>query len=212
MKIRKSGPLLVAATIALLPAAAWASTGGGEGMTDRMMALVLQVGVILFVAKLGNLLFEKLSLPGALGELTGGIVIGPYALGGLGFYGFPAGLFAPLDGAALSPELQGLAAIAAIVLLFEAGLETDLKLLMRYAVVGGIVGVGGMVASFFVGAAAVKLFATAVVGEPVGLFAPTIRHGPPHEFRDIVAAAHARAAGADSPRTKRPSRTSGRAS
>jgi len=26
--------------------------------------------------------------------------------------------------------------------------------------------------------------------QPVGLFAPTIRHGPPHEFRDLIAAAH----------------------
>ena len=31
--------------------------------------------------------------------------------------------------------------------------------------------------------------------QPVGLFAPTIRHGPPHEFRDIVAAAHAKGIG-----------------
>jgi 1,4-alpha-glucan branching enzyme len=29
--------------------------------------------------------------------------------------------------------------------------------------------------------------------QPVGLFAPTIRHGPPHEFRDLVDAAHRRA-------------------
>ncbi|MHA6344845.1 1,4-alpha-glucan branching protein GlgB [Roseivivax sp. CAU 1761] len=27
--------------------------------------------------------------------------------------------------------------------------------------------------------------------QPVGLFAPTVRHGPPHEFRDLVNAAHA---------------------
>ena len=26
--------------------------------------------------------------------------------------------------------------------------------------------------------------------QPVGMFAPTVRHGPPHEFRDLVAAAH----------------------
>ena len=26
--------------------------------------------------------------------------------------------------------------------------------------------------------------------QPVGLYAPTIRHGPPHEFRDLVDAAH----------------------
>jgi 1,4-alpha-glucan branching enzyme len=31
--------------------------------------------------------------------------------------------------------------------------------------------------------------------QPVGLFAPTIRHGPPHEFRDLVDAAHRRGLG-----------------
>ncbi|SIS75181.1 1,4-alpha-glucan branching protein GlgB [Phaeovulum vinaykumarii] len=31
--------------------------------------------------------------------------------------------------------------------------------------------------------------------QPVGLFAPTIRHGPPHEFRDLIDAAHARGLG-----------------
>ena len=31
--------------------------------------------------------------------------------------------------------------------------------------------------------------------QPVGMFAPTIRHGPPHEFRDLVAAAHAKGLG-----------------
>ena len=31
--------------------------------------------------------------------------------------------------------------------------------------------------------------------QPVGLFAPTIRHGPPHEFRDLIDAAHRRGLG-----------------
>jgi 1,4-alpha-glucan branching enzyme len=31
--------------------------------------------------------------------------------------------------------------------------------------------------------------------QPVGLFAPTIRHGPPHEFRDLVDAAHGKGIG-----------------
>jgi 1,4-alpha-glucan branching enzyme len=31
--------------------------------------------------------------------------------------------------------------------------------------------------------------------QPVGLFAPTIRHGPPHEFRDLVDAAHTKGLG-----------------
>lgn len=31
--------------------------------------------------------------------------------------------------------------------------------------------------------------------QPVGLYAPTVRHGPPHEFRDLIDAAHARGIG-----------------
>ena len=31
--------------------------------------------------------------------------------------------------------------------------------------------------------------------QPVGLFAPTVRHGPPHEFRDLVEAAHKKGLG-----------------
>ena len=31
--------------------------------------------------------------------------------------------------------------------------------------------------------------------QPVGLFAPTVRHGPPHEFRDLVDAAHRKGLG-----------------
>ncbi len=31
--------------------------------------------------------------------------------------------------------------------------------------------------------------------QPVGLFAPTVRHGPPHEFRDLVNAAHKKGIG-----------------
>ncbi len=31
--------------------------------------------------------------------------------------------------------------------------------------------------------------------QPVGLYAPTIRHGPPHEFRDLIAAAHKKGMG-----------------
>ncbi|ARE38534.1 1,4-alpha-glucan (glycogen) branching enzyme, GH-13-type [Rhodovulum sp. P5] len=31
--------------------------------------------------------------------------------------------------------------------------------------------------------------------QPVGLFAPTIRHGPPHEFRDLIDAAHRKGLG-----------------
>ncbi len=137
-----------------------------ESARDAML-LVIQLGIILFVAKFGNLLFERIKLPGALGELAAGILLGPFALGRMGFYGFANGLFP-----GVSPELSGLAAIAAVVLLFNIGLETDLKLMLRFSLVGGLVGLGGMLVSFFFGAASVMLFSPWVFGRQLGLFAP----------------------------------------
>ncbi|MBT3202003.1 MAG: PTS transporter subunit EIIA, partial [Phycisphaerales bacterium] len=153
--------------------ASGANAGAEINMTHRMMMLVIQVGLILFAAKLGNILFEKIKLPGALGELVVGIIMGPFALGHFGFYGFENGLF-PLaaNGAAISPELYGLGAIAAVVLLFNVGLETDLKLLIKYSLAGGLVGLGGMLASFFLGSACVMVFSEMVLGKSLGLFAP----------------------------------------
>ena len=124
-----------------------ASVVAGElPLTEKMTLLALQVGVILFAARLGGMLASKLRLPGVLGELAAGIVIGPWALGGIGFGSglFQHGLFrgaelrsiaaatgnAPF---AVSPELYGLCTIASVVLLFLSGIETNLKLFLRFA-------------------------------------------------------------------------------
>lgn len=141
--------ILVFLCILILPAAA--SSGG---MAEMQTALVIQIGVVLFVVKLGGIAAQKLKLPSVLGELLSGVLIGPYALGGLAIPGFPQGLFAAgALGAELpiSPELYGIATIASIILLFESGLETDLSLFLKYSVAGGIVGIGGVIAAFAAG-------------------------------------------------------------
>jgi len=138
---------------------------GSEGspatsdMTNRMMLLALELGIILFAARLGNLLFEKIRLPGVLGELIAGIFIGPYVLGGAALPGLPQGLF-PVYAAnfPISPELYGICSIASIVLLFVVGLETDLKLFLRFSVAGLFVGLGGVIFSFVLGAGVAVLF------------------------------------------------------
>lgn len=145
--------------ICLFPAVAMASSGvDAFSITHRMMLLVIQLGVILFAAKIGNILFEKIHLPGTLGELIAGIAIGPFALGMFSFYGFEQGLF-PIHGVeAISPELNGICAVAAVVLLFVVGLETDIALLLRYSIAGAVVGIGGVVVSFVFGAGIVEIF------------------------------------------------------
>ena len=130
-----------------------AGSGQDSDMMVLMTNLVFQIGIIIFAAKLGGLAFEKMKLPSVLGELLSGVLIGPYALGGLQLPGFPGGFFPLIIGGSfpVRPELYGLATIASILLLFLSGLETDIKLFLRYAGGGGLVALGGVVGSFLVG-------------------------------------------------------------
>lgn len=173
---RISGSVFPAGFLALcLAAPALAGDGGGVhggGMAHRMMLLVIQFGIIIFAVRLGDAVFARLGLPEAIGELVMGMLISPFALGGVPLPGFRHGLFGFAGPLVISPELQTLAAVAAIILLFDVGLETDLKLLLRYSLAGGLVGVGGMVLSFFGGCWCVKLFSTMLYGSELGLLAP----------------------------------------
>ena len=139
-----------------------AFASGGEGasteLTARMTTLVIQLGIILFAARLGNMLFERLKLSGVLGELCAGILIGPYFLGGmqLPFSGFENGLFylsesVRCGSSPISPELYGICSVASIILLFLVGIETDLKMFVRYSIAGSLVGISGVVVSFLFG-------------------------------------------------------------
>ncbi|PIS41131.1 MAG: hypothetical protein COT25_04760 [Candidatus Kerfeldbacteria bacterium CG08_land_8_20_14_0_20_42_7] len=47
--------------------------------------LTLQLAILLLGAKLFGVLFKKLKQPEALGELLGGMVVGPFALGAISF-------------------------------------------------------------------------------------------------------------------------------
>ena len=141
-------------------------------MTHRMMVLSLQLGCILFIAKLSAALFEKMRLPGVLGEIAGGILIGPFFLGSIPLPSLPHGLF-PMTGAfPVSPELYGFCSVAAIVLLFDAGLETDVALFMRYSIAGCAVGIGGVLGSFLLGDLTAVWFSHMLFKEPLTFMSP----------------------------------------
>lgn len=148
----------VLALILVSPLNLFASGGEAVGpdLTERMTTLVIQFGLILFAARVGGSLFEKIGMPGVLGELCTGIIIGPSCLGRLPLPGFSHGLFYLAESVRcgttpVSPELYGICTFASVVLLFLVGIETDLKLLVRYALAGGLVGLGGVLFSFAIG-------------------------------------------------------------
>lgn len=115
--------------------------------------LMLQLGVIIFAAKICGMVAQKIKIPSVLGELAAGVIIGPYLLGAIGFGAFTHGLFPMIEGKAIpvSDTLYSLATFGSIVLLFISGLETDLRMFFRYSVAGTTVGLGGVIFSFAFG-------------------------------------------------------------
>ena len=150
--------------------------GHGSGMTHKMMILVLQLAVILLLARTVGELFERyLRQPAVIGELLTGVAIGPYALGPyISIFG--SGPLFPLieSGFPVSPELYGIATIASVVLLFMVGLETDFKQFVRYAGPGAAVGVGGVLGSFITGDLVYVLWTGDSFMSPSALFMGTV--------------------------------------
>ncbi|MFH1708783.1 MAG: cation:proton antiporter [Planctomycetota bacterium] len=145
-----------AVALTLTPAAGAAEPGGGSGgIIAGMGLLVLQIGLVLIAAWGLGALFQKFGAPRVLGELVAGMLIGPFLLGGLSltWLGFPHGIFpTPLAGVfPVSNELYGFATLGSIVLLFVAGIETNIETFLRYSGAGFAVGVGGVVVSFIGG-------------------------------------------------------------
>lgn len=118
--------------------------------------LAIQLGFVLLLARIFGAIATRLRVPSVMGELLAGMAFGPYALGGISLPGFPDGLFPMATGTAgipISPLLYAVATLGSITLLFQSGLETDVRTFFRYSVAGTIVGIGGIVCSFFCGAA-----------------------------------------------------------
>ena len=148
---------------------------GGE-LTEIVIHILIQLAVILFVAKLsGELASRFLKIPPVLAELAAGVMIGPFALGGIAIPGFgPLFPIPMIDGHAaaipVSTELFVIAQVGSIFLLFAIGLETNLKQFLRYAGPATAVAIGGVVIPFFLGAWATVAFGFA---GPAGIWSPS---------------------------------------
>jgi Kef-type K+ transport system membrane component KefB len=113
---------------------------GAQAATDDLVApFFLMLLATLVGAKLLGELAERLGQPAVLGELIAGVVLGASVLGVL-----------PESGT-LHEVMQLLAEIGVAILLFEIGLETDLKEMFRVGGAASIVAVVGVAAPFLMG-------------------------------------------------------------
>ncbi|MBI4232839.1 MAG: cation:proton antiporter [Chloroflexi bacterium] len=135
-----------------------------QDITEQITRLVFQLAIILAAAKLAGEVCDRFfKVPPVLGELVAGVVIGPYALGGL-HLGPVGPLFQGAREAGANPisvlptSLYAIAQVGAVVLLFAAGMETDLKQFLRYAGPASVVAAGGVLVPFALGATATVWF------------------------------------------------------
>lgn len=107
--------------------------------------ILLDLLLVLLAAKVGGELAERVKQPAVLGELLAGVALGPTLLGGA--LGLPR-----LDGGEAGAEvLLALAAFGAVLLLFEVGLETDVRAMAKVGLSSLAVAAIGIAASFALG-------------------------------------------------------------
>jgi len=138
-----------------------------HGITHEITLLILQLAVIILAARIFGEIFERyFKQPSVLGELVAGIVLSPYLLGAhLWFPGFGQ-IFPPMLNGSIeanahvpvSLSLYSLAQLASVLLLFVAGLETNMTNFLRFAGKASIVGATGIVIPFYLGALATVWF------------------------------------------------------
>ena len=111
---------------------------------SEFLHIVISLGILLFAAKIFAELFARLKLPIVLGELVAGIIVGPFAFGGLPlFNGEPL--------VVLDETLKHIGEISAIVILFIAGLEITPREFLRGGAASFTVGSLGVIVPFLVG-------------------------------------------------------------
>lgn len=107
-----------------------------------VLGTVVAISILIFVAKIMGYLCQRVKVPAVIGEISTGIFLGPYALGGtLVKLGLPAIEFNIL--------LTAFAQIGSIIILFAAGLHITFGELRATGLSSLTVAASGVVAPFF---------------------------------------------------------------
>ncbi|MDP6419234.1 MAG: cation:proton antiporter [Candidatus Krumholzibacteria bacterium] len=133
------------------------ATGGGhESPVLPVLALLM---IVMLAAKIGGGLMEKVGQPGVLGELLFGVILGNLTL--IGFHGwenltqltvhFPAIGGGVAESVSAEKIIEILGEIGVILLLFQVGLESNIKEMLGVGASSFLVAILGVVAPFLLG-------------------------------------------------------------
>jgi Kef-type K+ transport system membrane component KefB len=111
---------------------------------NAALTAIVTICILVFSAKLLGEIFSWRKIPSVLGELTAGILLGPYALGSLiAINGTPV--------IVINEIVKAFAEIGGILILFVAGLEMTFRDFRKVGAAGFIIGTIGVVVPFTMG-------------------------------------------------------------
>jgi Kef-type K+ transport system membrane component KefB len=137
------------------------------------LQLLLLLALAIAVAKLAGALAARIGQPSVFGEILVGLILGPTVLNILGWPVFMTTGASPLThGASLDGLMRDLSEIGVLLLMFVAGLETDLHEMRRVGKVAFWSAFGGVVLPFVGGAVTASAFGFPLYWD--GIFIGTI--------------------------------------
>ena len=132
----------VAAVLMLLLSPTTAPAAGAEG-SSHVGLVLFEVAGLLLIAKAGGLLVQRLGQPPVLGELLAGVALSSLPVALVGSTGIAS--------IRSDPTLVVWAEVGVLILLFDVGLETNLRLLLRVGWSSMLVALIGIAAPMLLG-------------------------------------------------------------
>jgi Kef-type K+ transport system membrane component KefB len=127
--------------LVLTPALGFGQEHASQGHDDPVTPVVLALAIILTVAKLGGHVAVRFGQPAVLGELIAGVILGSLDIAGIGWF----------HGIETDATVEVLARLGVIILLFEVGLESTVRDMLKVGLPSLLVAVLGIAAPFALG-------------------------------------------------------------
>ena len=152
---------LLAAIIVILPTAAFAADGAASVSSEAIF--IAELGLLLLVGRLMGEAAQRLGQPAVMGQLIGGLLLGPSVLGLI----WPAAQHALFPG---TPEqksmINAVSQLGILMLLLLTGMETDLQLVKRVGRAAVTVAAAGVALPFICGFALGEMLPEALLPKP----------------------------------------------
>lgn len=165
---------ILKAFMLMSPSLIFAQDSGGSASDENIYhvitQLMMQIAVTLIGAWIGGKISAKIRIPEVVGQIIVGVLLSPSLLGGMPIpFIFENGIFPKMEGKMISTELHSIMGMSSVILLFHAGLETNLKLFLRSAFKGLLVGSGGVIIPLIMIDIASSFFTKQPLFHPVNL-------------------------------------------